>query len=309
MERDDQAAETWLSTQRSYHPQLTEKAIIDLVNGLEVVGDQLRCRSTRPLVERIWRTLTGRASREQYLIDINLKTGQEAITAWVQDIQAFQTKSDLALDVVTKKLTEARTALGRQAARQSELEAALSQMQQRLNGLKQRVDELESRNKANDQVDRLLHQWEERMSRIRSPLAQTFLTIDELWWGAFGRYCRLARDAQDRHDFDDFIDNRRRDLAKHFAAKLTLKAYDFIATETLLSSVTKMPDEQRELVCYLADRGTADRNPLFQAIARSAQGETDIVQKLPKLPRAFSLLSLSSRLLHESRRDTAEITL
>ena len=224
----------------------------------------------------------------------------------MQDVQAFQTKSDLALAVVAEKLTETRTALNCQAARQSGFEKTLSQMQGHLDRLTQRVDELESRNKANDQVDRLLHQWEERMSRVRSPLVQLFLTIDELWWGAFGRYCRLARDTQER---DDFIDNRRRDLAKHFAAKLTLKAYDFIATETLLSSVTKMPDEQRELVCYLADRGTADRNPLFQAITRSAQGKTDIVQTLPKLPRAFSPLSLSSRLLHESHRATAEITL
>ena len=306
MEWDDQADKEWFSTQRCYHPQLTEKAAIDLVNGLEVVGDHLRCRSTRPLVERIWHTLTGRASHEQYLIDIHLKTGQEAITAWVQDIQAFQTKSDLALSVVTEKLTETRTALGRQAARQSELEAALSQIQQRLDGLTQQFNKLEARNKANDQVDRLLHQWEERMSRIRSPLVQVFLTIDELWWGAFGRYCRLVRDTQDR---DDFIDNRRRDLAKHFAAKLSLKAHDFIAVETLLSSVEKVPDEQREIVCYLADRGTADRNPLFQAITLSAQGETDVVRQLPKLPRAFSLFSLSSRLIHESRRATAEIAL
>ena len=36
MEQSDQAAKVWLSTQRSYHPQLTEKATIDLVNGLEV---------------------------------------------------------------------------------------------------------------------------------------------------------------------------------------------------------------------------------------------------------------------------------
>ena len=119
MVQNDQPAETWLSTQRSYHPQLTEKATIDLVNGLEVVGDHLRCRSTRTLVGRMWHELTGRAPREQYLIDINLKTGQEAITAWVQDIQAFQAKSDLALSVVTEKLTETRTALGRQAARQA----------------------------------------------------------------------------------------------------------------------------------------------------------------------------------------------
>ena len=89
MERDDQADTVWFSTQRRYHPQLTEKAIIDLVNGLEVAGDHLRCRSTRPLAGRIWHALTGRASREQYLIDINLKTGLEAVTAWVQDIQAF----------------------------------------------------------------------------------------------------------------------------------------------------------------------------------------------------------------------------
>ncbi len=303
MEWDDQADKEWFSTQRCYHPQLTEKAAIDLVNGLEVVDDHLRCRSTRPLVERIWHTLTGRASHEQYLIDIHLKTGQEAIAAWVQDIQAFQTKSDLALSVVTEKLTETRTALGRQAARQSELEAALSQIQQHLDGLTQQVNKLEARKKADDQVDLLLLRWEERISRIRSPLVQIFLTIDELWWGDFGRYCRLVRDHQ------DFIDIKRRKLAEHFAAKLSLKAHDFIAVETLLSSVEKVPDEQREIVCYLADRGTADRNPLFQAITLSAQGETDTVRTLPKLPLAFSPLSLSSRLLHESRRATAEIGL
>ncbi len=307
MVQNDQAAETWLSTQRSYHPQLTEKAIIDLVNGLEVVGDHLRCRSTRPLVERIWRTLTGRTSREQYLIDINLKTGQEAIAAWVQDIQAFQTKSDLALNVVVKKLTEARTSLGRQAARQSELETALSQIQQRLDGLKQRVDELESRVKAEGQRDILLSRWEETQGRVVSPLIQIFLTIDELWWGDFGCYCRSAQDTQ---NVNTLVELTCRKVAERLAARLENTAYyDFIAVETLLSSVAEMGDEQRELVCYLADRGTADRNPLFQAINRSAQGKTDIVQTLPKLPRAFSSLSLSSRLLHESRRATAEITL
>ncbi len=306
MEQNDQADTVWLSTQRSYHPQLTEKAIIDLVNGLEVVGDHLRCRNTRSFVRRIWYVITGRSSREQYLIDINLKTGLEAVTAGVQDIQAFQAKSDLALTAVAKKLTETRTALNRQAARQSGLEEAISQIQRRFDGLTQRVNKLEVRNKADDQVALLLHQWEERMSRIRSPLVQIFLTIDELWWGDFGRYCRLVRNTQDG---DTFIEINRRKLAEHFAAKLTLKAYDFIAAETLLSSVTKMPDEQRELVCYLADHGTADRKPLFQAISLSAQGETDIVTKLPKLPRAFSLLSLSSRLLHESYRATAGIPL
>ena len=305
MVQNDQAAETWLSTQRSYHPQLTEKAIIDLVNGLEVVGDHLRCRSTRPLVGRIWRTLTGRASREQYLIDINLKTGQEAITAWVQDIQAFQTKSDLALSVVAEKLTETRTALGRQAARQSGIEKTLSCMQEHLDRLTQRVGELESRVKAEGQRDILLSRWEETQSRVVSPLIQIFLTIDELWWGDFGRYCRSAQDTQ---NVNTLVELTCRKVAERLAARLENTAYyDFIAVETLLSSVAEMGDEQRDLVCYLADRGTADRNPLFQAIARSAK--TNIVQTLPKLPRAFSPLSLSSRLLYESRRATAEITL
>ena len=307
MAQNDQAAETWLSTQRSYHPQLTEKAIIDLINGLEVVGDHLQCQSTRPLVERIWHTLTGRASREQYLIDINLKTGLEAVTAWVQDIQTFQAKSDLALAVVAEKLTETRTVLDRQAARQSGLKKALSQMQQHIDGLTQRVEEIVARDKAKDQRDILLSHWEETQGRVVSPLIQAFLTIDELWWGDFGRYCRLAQDTQ---AVNALIKLTCRKVAERLAPRLEHTAYyDFIAVETLLSSVAKMRDEQRELVCYLADRGTADRNPLFQAIARSAQGETDIVQTLPKLPRAFSPLSLSSRLLHESRRATAELTL
>ena len=304
MAQNDQVAEAWLSTQSSYHPQLTEKAVIDLVNGYEVIDDHLRCRSTRPLVKRIWHALTGRASREQYLIDINLKTGQEAVTACVQDIQAFQAKSDLALTVVTKKLTETRAALDSQDVRQAELEKYLSRVQKRLDAMQQQVEEIVARDKAKDQVDLLLHQWEERMGRVCSPLVQVFLTIDALWWGEFGRYCRLA---QDNQAVKTLCELTRRKIAERLASRLAVNTYDFLAVETLLSSVVKMPDEQRELVCYLADRGTAGRNPLFQAIARSAQGETDIVQTLPKLPRAFSPLSLSSRLLHESRRATAEM--
>ena len=68
----------------------------------------------------------------------------------MQDIQAFQAKSDLALTAVAKKLTETRTALNRQAARQSGLEEALSQIQQRFERLTQRVEEIVARDKAKD---------------------------------------------------------------------------------------------------------------------------------------------------------------
>src|SRR5690606_11774738 len=97
----------WFETIQQYHPQMTDKILIDLVNGIEVVEDHLRCRNTSsPFLERIWNVITGKTLHEQYIIDINLKVGLEAVTAWLKDIQAFQAKSDLALSILADKFSE-----------------------------------------------------------------------------------------------------------------------------------------------------------------------------------------------------------
>ena len=85
------------------------------------------------------------------------------------------------------------------------------------------------------QRDILLSHWEETQGRVVSPLIQIFLTIDELWWGDFGYYCRLARDTQ---NVNTLVELTCRKVAERLATRFERTAYyDFIAVETLLSSV------------------------------------------------------------------------
>jgi hypothetical protein len=43
-----------------YHPQLKEKMVVDLVNGIEIARDHLRRKALgRPLVAQCWQTITG----------------------------------------------------------------------------------------------------------------------------------------------------------------------------------------------------------------------------------------------------------
>ena len=304
-EDDRLSDEAWLSTLRGHHPQLTEKAVIDLVNGLEVVGDHLRCRHTPSLlVTRIWHALTGRTVQQQYLIDVNLTTGLEVATAWLQDLQMFQAKSDLALAAVAEKLSATRTGFGgRIASLEAMFEEALRQVHVQLHEVQGQVQELKARDKAKDQLELLLYHWETSLGRVLPPLVQVFLVIDELWWGPFGCYCRLARDTTATAQL---LELARQKIAQWFADRVALGARDIIAVEMLLAPVANLAHETREIVSYLADRGSIHRIPLFQTIARTARRDLDGAPALQNLPCAFSPLSLSGRLLHESRRTTME---
>lgn len=303
--QDDHTEDAWLATIRQYHPQLTEKALIDLVNGLEVVSDHLRCRATpRPMFGRLWHAVTGRTSREQYLIDINLKAGLEAVTAWLQDLQAFQAKSDLALAVVSDKLAETRTELGGYLIDvQAAIDKTLEEVHTQFDMVTKRIEELETRDKAKSQLDLLIYRGKAPIYRALPPIAQVFLEIDELWWGDFGRYCRLARDAE---VVGQLIELARYKIGELFASRLGLSVREILAVEDLLRPIAALPKEESELVTYLADHGSPHRAPLMHAIVSATGGDIDLQAAPQTLPRALSPLGVSARLLRESRLATTE---
>ncbi|HJQ25054.1 MAG TPA: diguanylate cyclase regulator RdcB family protein [Blastocatellia bacterium] len=307
MTTNDFIEDAWFVAVQQYHPQLTEKALIDLVNGLEVVGDHLRCRNaSQPMIGRIWRALTGKTLREQYIIDINLKIGMDAVTAWLKDIQAFQAKSDLALAMVSDKLLETRTELGSQLV---EVAAAIDQVVEdfgsQMNEINRRVQELEMRDKARNHLELLVVRSGEYPLRKLPPLAQVFVEIDELWWGDFGSYCRLTANAEAAKQM---IELAHRKISEAFAGRLGLPVHEIVAIEELLNPLSKLSTGEGEVVAYLANYGISNRNPLMRAIGNAVLGGVDIQAAAPTLPLAISPSGVAQRLLRESRLATLEIS-
>jgi hypothetical protein len=283
------------------HPQLIEKALVDLVNGLEVVDDQLRFQA-RPtgLVCRLWNSFVGEQSRRQHLIDEIVYTSLESVTAWLQDIQAFQTQSDLTLTIVTDRLTETRLQVENLSTEfEDAIDMALSNFAGRLEGIECQVSEIDLRSKARLQLDVQIQRWMQDNEEDLPPVGAVFLLIDRLWWGDFGGYVRRADDDKAKADLVEIAQNCIGDC---LAVRLNLNPKDMLQTASLMMPLKSMSRENGEVISYLADKGDSRRTPVLHAYTKAINGESmeSLVQS--NLPYVLSPLGLVGRLIHESRR-------
>jgi hypothetical protein len=287
---------------RRRYPQLTEKMVVDLVNGIEVANDHLRCRCLpQPMFGRLWRSLTGREAREQYLIDVNFANGVSAIAVWLQDLQSFQAESDMAIAAMASKLAETRDCLGEHFASIREaLGVAIDDANGRIDRLTRRVNILDARARAENHIKLLLQHLEGERDYPPQPLlAKAFFVIDQLWWGDFGAYCRLAEGAT---EIRDCIEIASVEVGEYIARAFEVGARQLFPVEELLKSLSKMPEEERLILGYLAEVRASNSAPLFRALARAVTENAADVTSDRWLPRVFSPIGLSIRLFHESRR-------
>jgi hypothetical protein len=181
-------------------PVVGDKALIDLVNGIQVSKDLIRYRKNRGFFGQLIDTLDGSDRKRQLLLDGNLIAGQEALHQWVLELSDSLSISQVALEVTQQSLLEARDAIRRQKQRlqlQEEALLALSQgldrlAQQvgtRLNELEARVRKLEVRVAANEDLDRIVTAWAAEQTYTNLPWAvQVALLAREVFSSSVATY-------------------------------------------------------------------------------------------------------------------------
>ena len=292
----------WLQAARRRYPQLTEKAVVDLVNGLTVVDDHLRSRGVpKPALARIWRGLTGAEGRQQQLIDVNLREGLAATTAWISDLQAFQAESDLAIAAVADRLGALRDSVRDQAmtfhAFEERVSSEFEKVQGALNEVREVTWRLDAEISAGRQLHMLLGRWRDEGDLAGPPLVRVFGIVDQLWWGEFGRFCRLGHDQK---RIAETKENARRSIADALAERLASTRHCLVPTIDLLRPALELPEEEGDLIAFLSERGPPNRAPLTLAIASASQGNIDKPLANVFLPRAMTPDAVAGRLLHEA---------
>jgi hypothetical protein len=189
-------------------PIVSDKALIDLVNGIQVSKDIIRYRKNRGFFGQLLDTLNGSdalgasfASRKrQLLLDGNLIAGQEALHQWVLELTDSLHISQVALEVTQQSLLEARDAIRRQKQRLQIQEDALLALTQgltqlaqqvgtRLNELEARVRKLEVRVAANEDLDRIVTAWAAEQTYTKLPWAvQVALLAREVFSSSVATY-------------------------------------------------------------------------------------------------------------------------
>lgn len=181
-------------------PVVGDKALIDLVNGIQVSKDLIRYRKNRGFFGQLLDTLDGSDRKRQLLLDGNLIAGQEALHQWVLELTDSLSISQVALEVTQQSLLEARDAIRRQKQRLQIQEDALLALTQgldrlaqqvgtRLNELEARVRKLEVRVAANEDLDRIVTAWAAEQTYTKLPWAvQVALLAREVFSSSVATY-------------------------------------------------------------------------------------------------------------------------
>jgi hypothetical protein len=151
-------------------PAVSDRLLIDLVNGVQVSEEQLRYRRRQGVASRLLACLSGDARKRALLFDGNVVAGFECLIAWIEELTARERSAESALVVTQRSLLEARAALRRHARQLAGLAGDLSALERSLGALAEqvgarldeidtRIGRLELRAAADDDLERALARW------------------------------------------------------------------------------------------------------------------------------------------------------
>jgi hypothetical protein len=267
------------------HPQLTDKALIDFSNGLEVIGDHIRVRerNNSSFWARLLSQANGKSALRQQAIDQNITESLKTVSTWLQYLQNQQIQSDLAIAKVANKLSETRQGVMLLSNKHNALQQEVAQLLLAMDGmdtkytqLSARLEQVDCGRLASQQIDAVFDKWQAGRLNHYPVLIRLFLVFDELYWGDFGNYCRQSGL---QHREIQRLNQQVRDKA------LIQLKYDWVNSQ--LPSIAyawqtdthfhlqSLATEHREMIAYLTDTAAHKTMPILWIINQLASNTTN----------------------------------
>lgn len=180
-------------------PPVSDKALVDLVNGIQVNRELVSYNKQRGILARIFDGLGGNSYQQRLLIDSNLVLGQQTLVAWVNELTDSLKISQVALTITQRSLLEAREAIRRQTHILENFSYSLDQLANRigirLDELESRINRLELRVTANTDFEQIVTAWQAGQTYSNLPwLVQVVLLCREVFSSSVVDYERKNPD-------------------------------------------------------------------------------------------------------------------
>ena len=281
-------------------PHLSEKMLVDLVDGTETARDLIQDQKNQGLFGQLWGTLDGSNRRRDVIIKEQTQASIEALTSFAFDLTDSLRLTQESLMRVAEKLSATRKDL-LYVARESRvglesLQVRLGELDQRISVRLQSAEERLNAIEDNIEIDQLTKAWLSGRYYGGYPLpAQVAFVIDDLMRGERGR--RIASNPGSRGYLLDSIINVCRQ--KDEAAPRELVSL----TRDLLPQLSQSDEIRQGILTY----GLRMPGPcqLHNAMADYAETESSLElirqrQLQGNLPELMDLHDLSEILIEEA---------
>lgn len=248
-------------------PIISDKVLVDLVNGIQVSDDLIRFRQNRGFIGRLFDGVTGSDRDRQILIDSNLNVGIKSLHQWILALADNLRISNIALEITQTKLLETRNALRNHRQEidilkqiTQHLQIQLNDHEQRIHNLEQRVYRIETIQK----IDTIIAAWQSgRTYQGFHWAVQIAFVIREIVDFALSDYERMTSDLQLRPKIIDQLITASKQIPDNSFSLINLLNLAHRETESnslelaqALLEVRSLPPARLAEIPYLFTLGT-----------------------------------------------------
>lgn len=248
-------------------PIVSDKVLVDLVNGIQVNDDLIRFRQNRGFIGRLFDGVTGSDRNRQILIDRNFNVGMKSLHQWVLALSDNLRISNIALEITQTKLLETRNALRNHRQEidilkqiTEHLQIQLNDHEQRIHNLEQRVYRIETIQK----IDAIITAWKSgRTYQGFHWAVQIAFVIREIVDFALFDYERMTGDRQLRPQIIDQLITTSHQIPDNCFSLIALlnlahqqTASDCLELAQALLEVRSLPPSRLAEIPYLFTLGT-----------------------------------------------------
>lgn len=168
-------------------PYLTDKMVIDLVNGVAVTGqlNTTQKNIANDFIARNLDMLSGKSLRRQANINDNIVEALQACASYLEHISSDQTKHAQTIIKLNDSLKNTRASMAEMGGVLIDITKQVSEMEREFS---ERLAKLELESLANRELEYLLSEWRINNFSALSPMGQSFVVLDTLNRGNFGLY-------------------------------------------------------------------------------------------------------------------------
>jgi hypothetical protein len=230
-------------------PIIGDKALINLVNGIQVNYDLIRYQKQQGFFGKIFDQLAGADTGRRLLLDGNLIAGQQTLYDWILDLTDSLRISQVALEITQNSLLEARQAIRKQKevaiSHQKDisiLDEKLNQLAHRIEGkidkIEDRILSLELGAAAQRDFECIVTAWEAKQTYRDLPwVVQVFMLVKEVFSSSVAIYELRTQD----------ILTYRKQLVNRILVKSEITDAKFFSVSDLLDSAWQQISNRNDL--------------------------------------------------------------
>lgn len=181
------------------HTYISEKLMLDLVNGVGVVAQDLNktSKNKEKSFARVWDAVIGDSKKRQNQINKNIIEGLNAATEWLTDHERHLTKIDLKMKVVADELYKTQDEILKFHQQFEEVVECLEKFKESAENRFENIEDRLKRIEAQQQIDIEVN----KISHLGLPVeVEIFTILDNLASGEFGLWIYYEKNVKKRDE-------------------------------------------------------------------------------------------------------------